>query len=177
MYSDIPEELRALVEPVLEDQDLELVDLEVIRGRVPWSVRLTIDTPSGDGRVPIERCAEVSREVGARLEAADAIPVSYALEVSSPGLDRKLSREKDFARACGSEVRIETRRPLDGRRRFRGRLLAFEDGNARVSVDGEPVDIPFAEVARANTVYSFSREDFGRGGSRGRRGARRGAGE
>jgi ribosome maturation factor RimP len=163
VYRDIPEELRVLIEPVLREHDLELIDLDLVKGRAPWLVRLTVDTPACDGRVTVDRCAGVSREVGTQLEVSDAIPVSYRLEVSSPGLDRRLGREKDFAKACGSEVQIETRRPLDGRRRFRGRLLGFENGVARVTVDGSEVEIPFAEVAKANTVYPFTPSDFGRG--------------
>ena len=77
-----------MIEPVVEAAGLELVDIALVRGRQPWSLRVTIDTPVGDGRVPIEACAAVSRELSTHLDAADAIPVSYRLEVSSPGLDR-----------------------------------------------------------------------------------------
>ncbi|UCE87741.1 MAG: ribosome maturation factor RimP [Deltaproteobacteria bacterium] len=166
VYRDIPEGLRTVIEPVLHDHGLELIDVDLVKGRAPWLVRITVDTPACDGRVTVDACARVSREIGTQLEVGDAIPVSYRLEVSSPGLDRRLGREKDFAQACGSEVRIETRRPLDGRRRFRGQLLGFENGVARVTVDGSEVEIPFAEVAKANTVYPFSRADFGRGADR-----------
>ena len=114
MYRDIPPELRALIEPIVEDHGYELVDVDVRRGRPPWLVRITIDTPQGDGRVPIDRCADVSREVGTQLDAEDAIERTYRLEVSSPGLTRVLARERDFAAACGCEVSLETRRPLDG---------------------------------------------------------------
>jgi ribosome maturation factor RimP len=115
-----------------------------------------------DGRVPVDRCAEVSRELGARLDAAGAIETRYLLEVTTPGFDRVLAREKDFAAACGSEVRVETRRPLDGRRRFRGRLAAFEAGTLRLALAEGDVAIPFAEVAKANCVYEFTRQDFAR---------------
>jgi len=162
VYRDIPEELKTLIEPLVEDASFELVDMLLSRGRPPWLLRITIDTPSGDGRVPVERCADVSREIETHLDATDAIPFPYRLEVSSPGLDRPLAREKDFAAACGAEVRIETREPLDGRRRFRGLLVGFEDGVARLSVDGREVGIPFADVAKANTIYEFTREDFAR---------------
>lgn len=156
----------ALIEPVLHDHDLELVDVDLAKGRAPWLVRITIDTRECDGRVPVDVCANVSREIGTQFEAADAISVPYRLEVSSPGLDRRLGREKDFEIVCGSEVRIETRSPLGGRRRFRGRLIGFENDVARVVVDGAEVSIPFAEVAKANTVYPFTPSDFGRGANR-----------
>jgi ribosome maturation factor RimP len=160
VYRDIPEELRQVIEPVVEAAGLELVDVSLVRGRQPWSLRVTLDTLAGDGRVPVDRCAAVSREVATHLDATDAIPASYHLEVSSPGLDRLLAREKDFAAACGSEVAIETRLPLDGRRRFRGTLVAFEAGIAQLLVDGMGFRIPFEAVARGHTIYRFTRADF-----------------
>ena len=160
MYRDIPEELRRLIEPVVMDAGFELVDVVLRRGRPPWQLRITIDTPIGDGRVPVDRCAEVSREVESHLDAADAVANRYHLEVSSPGLDRVLSREKDFVAACGSTVVIETRRPLDGRRRFRGGLRTFDGDVATVDVDGNDLRVPFDEIARAHTVYEFSAADF-----------------
>jgi ribosome maturation factor RimP len=160
MYRDIPEELRNLVEPVVEDAGFELVDLTLQRGRPPWSLRVTVDTHEGDGRVPVDRCAQVSREIGTQLDATDAIPSAYRLEVSSPGLDRVLARQKDFAAAQGSDVALETRTPLDGRRRFRGRLVDFADDIARILIDGVEYAIPFADVAKAKVIYEFTAADF-----------------
>ena len=168
VYRDIPEDMRSLIEPIVAAHGLELVDCERHQGRPPWTLRVIVDTPSGDGLVPITRCAELSREIGARLDASDAIPVRYQLEVSSPGLDRVLAREKDFSAACGREVRLETRTPLDGRRRFRGRLLSFDAGALRLAVDGVEWSVAFEDVARANAVYEFTRNDFARTGGSGR---------
>jgi ribosome maturation factor RimP len=162
VYADIPEDLRRLIEPIVEDHGLELVDVEFSRGRPPWRLRVVVDSRAMDGRVPVDRCADVSREIGARLDAADAVEVRYMLEVTSPGFDRVLAREKDFAAACGTEVRLETRHPIDGRRRFRGRLAAFAGGTLQLQVEGHDVAIPFAEVARAHSVHEFTREDFAR---------------
>jgi ribosome maturation factor RimP len=160
VYRDIPEDLKILIEPIVEDAGFELVDIVQQRGRQPWLLRAVIDTRVGDGRVPVERCADISREIETHLDTADAIAAPYRLEVSSPGLDRPLAREKDFTAACDSEVRIETHQPVNGRRRFRGRLTAFDDGMVRVEVDGTEYAIPFSEVATANAVYAFTREDF-----------------
>jgi ribosome maturation factor RimP len=159
--------MLGLIEPIVANQGLELVDFERHQGRPPWTLRVIVDTPAGDGLVPIERCAELSREIGARLDAADAIPVRHRLEVSSPGLDRVLAREKDFAAACGREVRLETRTPQGGRRRFRGRLLSFDAGVARLTVDGVAWSVAFEDIARANAVYEFTRNDFARSGGSG----------
>lgn len=163
MYRDIPEPLRALVEPVVADHGFELVVADVLRGPSGSVVRIVIDTRAGDGRVGIDECARVSREIETCLDASDAVRPPYTLEVSSPGLDRVLGREKDFAAACGSEVKIETRRPIDGRRRFRGELIAFEAGRVHVRVDGKPFEIAFDDVAKANQVYHFSTADFAKG--------------
>jgi ribosome maturation factor RimP len=162
VYRDIPPELHALIEPIVEANGYELVDVDVRRGRPPWLVRITIDTPHGDGLVPVDRCADVSREVGTHLDAEDTIERSYRLEVTSPGLDRVLAREKDFTAACGCDVSLETLRPLAGRRRFRGRLESFEGEVARVRVDGAPFEIPFREVARAHRIYDVTPADFAR---------------
>jgi len=147
---------------VAQDHGLELVDVEFSRGRAPWRVRVVVDTPAGDGRVSIDVCAAVSREVGAQLDAHDAIAERYSLEVTSPGFDRVLAREKDFRAACGGEVKLKTRRAIDGQRSFRGRLEAFESGVIRLCVEGREIAIPFGEIAKANAVYEFSREDFAR---------------
>ena len=160
MYGDIPAAMRELIEPIVTAHGLELVDVERHQGRAPWRVRVIVDTAAGDGRVAIGRCAELSRELGVNFDAQDTIPVAYLLEVSSPGFDRVLAREKDFERALGSEVKIETRAPIDGRRRFKGTLTAFEGGAASVAVDGQAFRIPFAAVARANKVHHFTPADF-----------------
>jgi ribosome maturation factor RimP len=160
MYRDIPEALRALVEPIVADHGFELVVADVSRGPAGSLVRVVIDTALGDGRVPIDDCAAVSREIGTGLDASELVRQPYTLEVSSPGLDRILGREKDFAAACGREIKLETRQPIDGRRRFRGELVAFDAGRVRLLVDGKPVEIAFADVARANQVYHFTNADF-----------------
>jgi ribosome maturation factor RimP len=165
VYRDIPEELRALIEPIVDEAGFELVDAQLARGGKPWTLKITIDTPDCDGRVPVDGCAAVSRELGSALDVADTITANYRLEVSSPGLNRPLTREKDFASACGREVQIETRQPISGRRRFRGVLVRFEENVAAIEVDGRELEISFAEVSKAKTVYQFSRNDFiGRAG-------------
>ncbi len=160
MFRDIPPRLREVVEPILASHGLELVDTEVLSGPGGPLIRVVVDTPLGDGRVPVGRCADVAREIGTGLDADASFARGYRLEVASPGLDRVLAREKDFVAVLGAEVKIETRRPLDGRRHFRGELVAFEDGIARVSIDGREHGVPFEEVARARQVYQFTPADF-----------------
>jgi len=153
MYRDIPPKLLAVVEPIVRDHGLEVVDAGVSRGRGRARVRLVVDTPQGDGRVLVDTCARVSREVGHGLDAADLIGGAYLLEVTSPGIDRVLARELDFARVVGRRVEIETREPIDGRRRFKGRLERFEADVAHLELDGKAVAIPFEKVARARAFH------------------------
>jgi len=160
VYRDIPREFKSVIEPVVEDHGLELVDIERAGGKNAILLRITVDTPALDGRVNIERCAELSREVGTLIEASGIIEGAYRLEVSSPGLDRKLSREKDFAAACGSSLLLETRMPLDGRKRFQGVLKEVREGAILLELEGREVSIPFSEVRKANKLYEFSRADF-----------------
>jgi ribosome maturation factor RimP len=162
IYRDVSDELRALIEPVVDEHGFELVDVEVARNRGRGLLRIIVDTPQSDGRVPIDRCVAISREVETSLDAADVMPGAYQLEVSSPGLDRVLAREKDFAAACGQEIKLRTRRPIEGRKRYRGRLVSFEQGVLRMTVDGEEALIPFDEVEKANTIYEFTSADFAR---------------
>jgi ribosome maturation factor RimP len=82
-------------------------------------------------------CAELSRGLGPVLEAADPIPHSYRLEVSSPGIDRPLVRQADFAAFAGHEARIELKEPVEGRKRFRGEIEGFEDGEVRLRIETE----------------------------------------
>ena len=170
MYHDIPEDLRLLIEPIVDECSCELVDVVVQRSASEGLIRIVIDHKNGDGRVSIENIESVSREVGVQLDAADFMSGRYRLEVTSPGLDRVLAREKDFIAATGSQVKLQTRRPIESRKRFRkkfkGTLKSFEDGIAQIEVDNEIVQIPFGEVEKANSIYQFSREDFA-GGSAG----------
>ena len=165
VYRDIPEELRNAIEPVVTEYGLELMNVQTSQDRGVAVLRVTLDSELGDGRIPVDRLAKVSREVESSLDAAEALETEYRLEVSSPGLDRMLAREKDFTAARGSLVKVTTRRPLDGRRRFRGELLDFMDGVAEVAVDGQPVRISFDDIERANSVYAFSSTDFQKDGS------------
>ena len=119
------------MERVAASMGLEVVEVELRGGGKARMLRIFIDKPGG---VTHEDCANLSREVGTILDVEDAVPGgSYMLEVSSPGLDRKLSRAADFERFKGSRVKLMTREPVNGNRHFEGRLESFEDG--RLTLD------------------------------------------
>ncbi|MBZ5648458.1 MAG: ribosome maturation factor RimP [Acidobacteriia bacterium] len=159
------EHVRAIVERVAVSSGLEVVDVEFRGGGKARMLRIFIDKPGG---VTHQDCESVSREVGTILDVEDAVPGgSYTLEVSSPGLDRRLTKAADYERFTGSRVKLQTREPIDGNRFFEGRLESFREGKLTVAVEpgrkerrGQPraavphkqVEIELANVEKANLV-------------------------
>ncbi|MDH3481899.1 MAG: ribosome maturation factor RimP [Gammaproteobacteria bacterium] len=141
--------MSALLAPTVERLGYELADLEVRLGGKNGLVRLFIDSPEGIG---LDDCAKVSRAVSALLDVEDPVPGNYNLEVSSPGLDRKLRKVEHFQRFIGQTVKVKLRFPLEGRRRFRGTLLSAGDQNIVVEVDGESYSLALATIDTARLV-------------------------
>ena len=102
----------------------------------------------------VEQCAEISHTVSALLDVADPIPGAYRLEVTSPGIDRPLTRRADYERFAGFEARIETAAPIDGRRRFRGRLLGLSGDDLRIELAEGEGSIPLAAIKKAKLVLT-----------------------
>ena len=142
-------ELAKLLEPTVERLGYELADLEVRLGNKGGLVRVTIDKPDG---IDLEDCEKVSLAVSALLDVEDPVPGNYNLEVSSPGLDRKLTKMEHFQRFEGETVKVQMRFPIEGRRRFRGTLVSTDDENIVVEVDGESHSLPLATIDTARLV-------------------------
>lgn len=145
-------ELARLLEPTVEGLGYELADLELRIGGKSGVVRIFIDRPEGVG---LEDCEVVSRQVSALLDVEDPVPGHYVLEVSSPGLDRKLTKPAHFRRFVGEEVRVQMRFPIEGRRRFRGKLLSAGEKTIDVEVDGVSHSLPMATIDSARLVPSL----------------------
>lgn len=143
------DELRKMLEPVVEGLGYELTDLEVKVGGRDSVLRLFIDRPEGVG---LSDCETVSRQVSATLDVEDPLPGHYALEVSSPGLDRRLTKFEHFQRFTGQTVRVKLRFPLDGRRNYRGALKSATREDIEVEVDGETFRLPLATIESARLV-------------------------
>ena len=126
------ERVREIAERVASSSGLEVVDVEFRGGGKSRMLRITIDKPAG---VTHEDCANVSREVGTILDVEDAVPGSYLLEVSSPGLDRRLSRAAEFERFIGSLVKVILREPVNGNRHFEGRLQSTGEGRITLALE------------------------------------------
>jgi ribosome maturation factor RimP len=142
-------ELAKLLEPTIEGLGYELSDLEARLGGRSGVVRIFIDHPDG---ISLEDCEKVSLAVSAMLDVEDPLPVQYNLEVSSPGLDRKLTKVEHFQRFAGETVKVQMRFPIEGRKRFRGTLVSSNDENIVVEVDGEPHTLPMATIDTARLV-------------------------
>ncbi len=143
------DELAALLEPTVEGLGYELADLEVKLGGRSGVVRVFIDQPDG---ITLDDCEKVSLAVSALLDVEDPLPGHYDLEVSSPGLNRKLTKPAHFERFAGEEVKVEMRFPIDGRKRFRGQLKASDTESILVVVDGEEHSLPIATIDTARLV-------------------------
>ena len=150
------EKILQLVEPVLEDEKMELVDMECLRMKTRWVVRIYIDK---EGGITLDDCSEISHQVGDILEVNDIPPGPYTLEVSSPGLDRPLARDKDFMKYRGHKVHVRIDEKIEGIRNFRGELIDYldEDGRKVLKVDvaGKTYRIPRELVVKAHLEYEF----------------------
>jgi ribosome maturation factor RimP len=146
MSRDVAEKLWPLIEPILEPDGLELVELEFKLELGRWILRIYIDKPGG---VTLEDCEAASRQVSAFLDATDPIRRSYHLEVSSPGINRVLRREKDFEMYAGNRICLRTRTKLDGRRNFSGILKGAKDAKILLDLDGRLIEIALSELERA----------------------------
>ena len=148
--------LQSLVEPVVTGQGYELVDVEFKNELGSWVLRVYIDNPRAEGGVGLDDCAQVSRELSAVLDVEDAVPGHYSLEVSSPGLNRPLKKEADFARFLGKKAKIRTRHPVgESRRNFSGTLVEVAGGKVKIDVGDQVCEVPVDDVEKANLVYEF----------------------
>lgn len=168
--------LTAVIEPVCAAHGVELVDVSILRepGGAVMRVLIDRDRPDVPGDQPgsgvsLSDCQDVSRDLSVALDVNEAVApkIRYRLEVSSPGLDRPLTRARDFQKYAGHEVRVMTRLPLpgdaassegNGRRKFNGVLKGLEGDKVRVEDGPSTFEIPLTAIAKANVVYKFAQK-------------------
>lgn len=141
-----------MIAPSLQAMGYSVVRVSFTGGRRPT---LQIMAERNDERaMTVDDCATISHTVSALLDVADPIAIPYHLEVSSPGIDRPLVRRADYERFAGFEAKIELQRPLEGRRRFRGKLMGVADDSVKLLIGDESVLLPLSSIARAKLVLS-----------------------
>ncbi len=149
------EKIEAVVEKLVTDiiaaSDLELVDVEYVKER-DWYLRVFLDKESG---IEIDDCQWVSEQLEGKLDETDLIKDHYYLEVSSPGLDRPLKKERDFIRHAGDKVEIKTYEAIDGQKLFTGKLIGLAAGNIEIETDGQSLSIPQTKVALIRLHIEF----------------------
>ncbi len=147
-----PAKIERLIEPTLDDMGFTLVRIEMMGQE--GSILQIMAERKDENAMTVENCAEISRAVSAILDVEDPIHGAYTLEVSSPGLDRPLVRERDYERFSGQVAKIELARPIDGQRRFKGCLDGIEDGMVKMNVGDDVVVVAFADISRAKLVIT-----------------------
>jgi ribosome maturation factor RimP len=154
IMADMTEQIRQHLDPILESLGLSLWDIEFQKQGPKWLLRVYIDreTPG----VTLNDCEAVSRDLGTVLDVEDIIPHAYTLEVSSPGLDRTLSKPEHFARFSGSLVKVKTYHQVNGQKVFRGKLLGLADDMVKVELEtGTIMDIPLRDIAKTSLEVVF----------------------
>ena len=150
--AQIHREVEEICEALVISEGMELVDLEYRREGPRWMLRLFIDK---EGGVNIDDCARISRELGDLLDVKDVIPHAYVLEVSSPGLNRRIRKKEDFSRFAGQKVQLWLASPKDGRRKIVGDLVGVEGEEVVVAATEGRFSVALKDIARANLIYEF----------------------
>jgi ribosome maturation factor RimP len=146
------ETIESLVKAPLEAEGFDIVRV-IFSGDQRPKLQIMVERQDGQA-VSVDDCALASRRASAVLDVEDPVSGSYVLEVSSPGIDRPLTRLRDFERFAGFEARVELRVPVDGRRRFRGRLLGVDHERIRLVTDQEEIELSFDDIRKAKLVLT-----------------------
>jgi len=144
--------IARIITPTIEAMGFELVRVQ-ISGNQRRALQIMAE-PKDGRQMSVDDCADLSRAISAVLDVEDPISEAYSLEVSSPGIDRPLTRPKDYERFLGHEAKLETIEPVDGRKRFRGTLLAVADGSLRLMAEEGEVTLPFDNIHKAKLVLT-----------------------
>ncbi|MBQ3527058.1 MAG: ribosome maturation factor RimP [Clostridia bacterium] len=144
--------VRDLVSPVADELGYMLWDVEYVKEGADMILRITIDKPEG---VDIEDCEKMARAIDPIIDEADPIEVSYKMEVSSPGIERALTRPEHFAACMGEKIEVKLYAPVDGKKQIVGILFAADDKTVTVKVDEAEVVLEKSAVAKVSTVFDW----------------------
>ena len=148
---NILDRIEKLLIPVLDQMKLEMVDMEYIQDGAYWFLRIYLEKI--DGEITLDECAKVSNNISEDVDKI--IEDKFFLEVSSPGLERSLKKEKDFLRFVGEKIKVILRHKIEDSRNWTGKLEKYEESTIYLNVDGKTLTIPFEEIKKANIVFEF----------------------
>ena len=154
MTNILMNKIAKLIEPTIEGFGFELVRVQLFSSPKGGASTLQVMVESEDGTMTVEGCAKISRGISVIMDVEDPIDSEYVLEVSSPGLDRPLTRLKDFANYAGFETKVEMNKTVDNRKRYRGKLLGIEDDLILMDVEGEVCKFSFSDIQKAKLVMT-----------------------
>lgn len=143
---------EALLEPIVAEYGVRVYDVEYVKEGSDWYLRAYIDKDEG---VTIDDCENVSRALNVKLDEEDYIEDAYILEVSSPGLGRKLTKERHFRQSMGLEVELKTYKPVDKKKEFIGILADYDNGAVTIEEDGKPRTFAKEEIANVRLTFDF----------------------
>ena len=152
MISQIKPVVETLLQPFMEENGFELVDVEYVKEGSNWFLRVYADK---EGGIDIDDCGRISEYLSDRLDEKDPIPTAYFLEVSSPGAERPLKKVQDYHKAVGEHVFVTTYEPFEGLKEFEGLLQSFDEETVAVEVGKKTCRIPFNKVASARLAIVF----------------------
>lgn len=152
---EVTERVNELIASYLEENGIELVDITYKREQGGMTLRLLVDTPEG---ITIAECEALNNYLSEALDKDNVIEEHYLLEVSSPGLDRPLTTDRDFARSVGRELDITTYEPIDGNRSHTGKLMGMDKENIVIEAGDISSVIPKAKIAKAKLKINFSNQ-------------------
>jgi ribosome maturation factor RimP len=148
----VTESIEELVTPIIDENRLELVDVEYKKEGKNWFLRIFIDK---EGGVTVDDCTRVSRQIEDLIEVEEAVPSSYILEISSPGLNRPLKKEKDFLRFKGKLAHVTTYTPIHQQKNFKGTIRDFQKDVLILDIDSQRLEIPKDQIAKARLEIEF----------------------
>ncbi len=153
MRKSIEATIEEILQPIVDDKNFEIVDVEYVKEASEFYLRVYLDK---EGGISLSDCEVVSRELSEILDVKDPIRDNYFLEVSSPGLDRPLKKDKDFVRYAGRDVEIKLYKAMNGSKQFEGELVGLtEDNNIKVIIDGNEIEFTKKEVALIRLAIKF----------------------
>ncbi|KGX93136.1 ribosome maturation protein RimP [Pontibacillus halophilus JSM 076056 = DSM 19796] len=146
-----------LVQPIVDDMNLELVDVEFTQEGKNWFLRVYVDK---EGGIDIEECGQVSEQLSEKLDEEDPITFPYFLEVASPGAERPLTKKEDFEQHVGHQVHVKLYNKIDDEKEFEGKLISFENDTASIEIKvktrKKTVEVPYENIAKARLAVSFN---------------------